>query len=127
MYARLERAATTGPQPSQPGDRSPGLPPLPASQVHDRLSESTGGGSSDADHIPERSCGNCTGGRARCPGRCGDRGISGDVRPAHHGRLQANLPHPRGATAKCKDSTWSYSAHARGTCSHHRGVKYWYQ
>ncbi|MER5348150.1 DUF3761 domain-containing protein [Streptomyces mirabilis] len=32
-----------------------------------------------------------------------------------------------GATAKCKDSTWSYRAHARGTCSHHRGVKYWYR
>lgn len=88
MYARLERAATTGPQPSQPGDRSPGRPPLPGSQAHDRPSESTAGGSSDTDHIPERSCGSRTGGHARCPGRGGDRGSSGNVRPAHHGRLQ---------------------------------------
>lgn len=43
------------------------------------------------------------------------------------GVCKANSPHPRGATAKCKDSSYSYSAHARGTCSHHRGVKYWYR
>ncbi|MEW1648661.1 DUF3761 domain-containing protein [Streptomyces sp. NPDC091219] len=48
---------------------------------------------------------------------------------AHHttGVCKANSPHPRGATAKCKDNSYSYSAHARGTCSHHRGVKYWYR
>ncbi|MFD6299668.1 DUF3761 domain-containing protein [Streptomyces sp. NPDC060235] len=40
---------------------------------------------------------------------------------------KANSAHPRGATAKCKDNTYSYSAHFRGTCSHHRGVKYWYR
>lgn len=43
------------------------------------------------------------------------------------GVCKANSPHPRGATAKCKDDSYSYSAHARGTCSHHRGVKYWYR
>ncbi len=43
------------------------------------------------------------------------------------GVCKANSPHPRGATAKCKDGSYSYSAHARGTCSHHRGVKYWYR
>ncbi|MGW4985032.1 DUF3761 domain-containing protein [Streptomyces mirabilis] len=125
MYAQAERAATTGPQPSQPGDRSPGRPPLPGSQVRDPLSESTGEGSSDADHIAELSCGSRTGGCARWPGHGGDRRNSSNVRPA--GVCKANSPHPRGATAKRKDSTWSYSAHARGTCSHHRGVKYWYR
>ncbi|MER5345570.1 DUF3761 domain-containing protein [Streptomyces mirabilis] len=43
------------------------------------------------------------------------------------GVCKANSPHPREATAKCKDGTWSHSAHARGTYSHHRGVKYWYR
>ncbi|GGQ97772.1 DUF3761 domain-containing protein [Streptomyces asoensis] len=43
------------------------------------------------------------------------------------GVCKANSPHPRGATAKCKDGTYSYSASFRGTCSHHRGVKYWYR
>ncbi|WP_405914739.1 DUF3761 domain-containing protein [Streptomyces sp. NBC_00728] len=43
------------------------------------------------------------------------------------GVCKANSPHPRRATAKCKDGTYSYSAHFQGTCSHHRGVKYWYR
>lgn len=31
-----------------------------------------------------------------------------------------------GATAKCRDGSVSYSAHRRGTCSHHGGVAQWY-
>lgn len=31
-----------------------------------------------------------------------------------------------GATAKCNDGSLSYSAHRRGTCSHHGGVAVWY-
>ncbi|WP_327407426.1 DUF3761 domain-containing protein [Streptomyces sp. NBC_01288] len=38
------------------------------------------------------------------------------------GVCKANSPHPCGATAKCRDGSYSYSAHARGTCSHHRGA-----
>ncbi|MEW2133929.1 DUF3761 domain-containing protein [Streptomyces sp. NPDC005435] len=30
-------------------------------------------------------------------------------------------------TAKCKDASVSYSKHSQGTCSHHRGVKYWFK
>jgi hypothetical protein len=32
---------------------------------------------------------------------------------------------PAGATAKCRDGTYSYSLHASGTCSHHGGVARW--
>jgi uncharacterized protein DUF3761 len=32
---------------------------------------------------------------------------------------------PSGATALCKDGTYSYSQHARGTCSRHGGVSEW--
>jgi hypothetical protein len=32
---------------------------------------------------------------------------------------------PAGATAKCRDGTYSYSQHASGTCSHHGGVARW--
>ncbi|MET8138156.1 DUF3761 domain-containing protein [Streptomyces sp. NPDC005251] len=48
---------------------------------------------------------------------------------AHHtvGSCRANSPHPHGATARCKDGTYSYSKHFRGTCSHHHGVRYWYR
>ncbi|MCU1400179.1 MAG: hypothetical protein JWN62_3288 [Acidimicrobiales bacterium] len=33
---------------------------------------------------------------------------------------------PAGATAKCKDGTYSYSTHRSGTCSGHKGVSIWY-
>ena len=32
---------------------------------------------------------------------------------------------PVGATAKCRDGTYSFSQHRRGTCSHHGGVAEW--
>lgn len=32
---------------------------------------------------------------------------------------------PDGATAQCKDGTYSFSRHRTGTCSHHGGVARW--
>ena len=32
---------------------------------------------------------------------------------------------PAGATAKCRDGTFSFSQHRSGTCSHHGGVSNW--
>jgi hypothetical protein len=32
---------------------------------------------------------------------------------------------PAGATAKCRDGSYSFSQYARGTCSHHGGVATW--
>jgi hypothetical protein len=32
---------------------------------------------------------------------------------------------PAGATAHCRDGTWSFSQHHSGTCSHHGGVAAW--
>ena len=32
---------------------------------------------------------------------------------------------PSGASAVCRDGTYSFSRHARGTCSHHGGVARW--
>lgn len=32
---------------------------------------------------------------------------------------------PAGATARCKDGTYSYSRNKQGTCSHHGGVAEW--
>lgn len=32
---------------------------------------------------------------------------------------------PAGASAKCRDGTYSFSQHRRGTCSHHGGVSLW--
>lgn len=33
--------------------------------------------------------------------------------------------HPSGATALCRDGTYSFSKNRRGTCSHHGGVVRW--
>jgi hypothetical protein len=41
--------------------------------------------------------------------------------PAHTVNGQA----PPGATAHCRDGSYSFSAHRQGTCSHHRGVSAW--
>lgn len=32
---------------------------------------------------------------------------------------------PVGASAHCRDGTYSFSTHRRGTCSHHGGVEQW--
>lgn len=32
---------------------------------------------------------------------------------------------PNGATAQCRDGSYSFSQHRRGTCSHHGGVAKW--
>ena len=63
------------------------------------------------------------------PAAVGSNALAASRSCAHHttGVCRAGSPHPRGATAKCKDGTYSYSAHFSGTCSHHRGVRYWYR
>ncbi|MGJ3648198.1 DUF3761 domain-containing protein [Sphingomonas sp. GlSt437] len=32
---------------------------------------------------------------------------------------------PAGASARCRDGTWSFSESHRGSCSHHGGVDRW--
>jgi hypothetical protein len=38
---------------------------------------------------------------------------------------QTTSPAPAGATARCRDGTYSFSKHRSGTCSHHGGVATW--
>lgn len=38
--------------------------------------------------------------------------------------VRSNKP-PAGATARCRDGTYSFSQSRRGTCSHHGGVAVW--
>lgn len=38
--------------------------------------------------------------------------------------VQASRP-PAGASARCRDGTYSFSQSRRGTCSHHGGVADW--
>jgi Protein of unknown function (DUF3761) len=41
--------------------------------------------------------------------------------PAH----TKNGEQPAGASAQCRDGSYSFSRHHRGTCSHHGGVSRW--
>jgi hypothetical protein len=44
----------------------------------------------------------------------------------HHVRRPVHADHaPPGATAKCRDGSYSFSEHHQGTCSHHGGVAAW--
>jgi len=42
--------------------------------------------------------------------------------PAH----TKNGEQPVGASAQCRDGSYSFSRHHRGTCSHHGGVSHWF-
>jgi hypothetical protein len=46
-------------------------------------------------------------------------------RPVHHAPKAP--AHPAGATAECRDGTYSYAAHHQGACSHHGGVLVFYR
>lgn len=41
-----------------------------------------------------------------------------------HRPIVADRP-PAGASAQCRDRSWSFSESRRGTCSHHGGVARW--
>jgi hypothetical protein len=44
----------------------------------------------------------------------------------HSPAYSENNSIPVGATAKCRDGTYSFSQSRRGTCSHHGGVASWF-
>jgi hypothetical protein len=62
--------------------------------------------------------------RARTPVVCGaDSYINSSGRCVH--RPVRAPTAPVGASARCRDGTYSFSEHRRGTCSHHGGVAEW--
>ena len=62
--------------------------------------------------------------RTQATGVCGAeyyRNVSGHC---IHRPVQSTTV-PSGATARCRDSSYSFSQHRQGTCSHHGGVAEW--
>jgi hypothetical protein len=51
------------------------------------------------------------------------RNSDGDIIHGPARRLDGAVP--AGASAQCRDRTYSFSRHANGTCSHHGGVQTW--
>lgn len=52
-----------------------------------------------------------------CGSACGDKSVRPKATPQNSA--------PQGATALCRDGTYSFSQHRSGTCSHHGGVSKW--
>lgn len=48
-----------------------------------------------------------------------------DGNDVHSPTKSLNGQAPSGASAKCRDGSYSFSHHRRGTCSHHGGVAAW--
>jgi len=42
-----------------------------------------------------------------------------------HRPVKSSGSFPQGATAQCRDGSYSFSQHRSGTCSHHGGVAKW--
>jgi uncharacterized protein YraI len=53
-------------------------------------------------------------------------GMTGYVYSKHLTNKPVTKSYTRKATALCRDGTYSYSLHRRGTCSHHGGVAQWF-
>src|SRR5262249_33210025 len=47
------------------------------------------------------------------------------TRVRSHARRNGTIAQSVRPTARCRDGSYSYSAHRRGTCSHHGGVAIW--
>src|SRR5206468_2170959 len=58
------------------------------------------------------------------PKRTGRGYINSDGKRIPSPQMSPSGP-PAGATAQCNDGSYSFSAHRRGTCSHHGGVRRW--
>src|ERR1035438_10465616 len=57
--------------------------------------------------------------------RCTDNGTYVNSQGKTVKRPENCTTAPQGATAQCRDGTYSFSKSSRGTCSHHGGVAKW--
>jgi Protein of unknown function (DUF3761) len=56
---------------------------------------------------------------------CADNGTYINSKGQTVKRPESCASAPQGATAQCRDGTYSFSRSRRGTCSHHGGVAKW--
>src|ERR1700691_3865133 len=57
--------------------------------------------------------------------KCADNGTYGNSKGETVKRPKSCSAAPQGATAHCRDGSYSSSQSRRGTCSHHGGVAKW--
>src|SRR5438445_13844230 len=76
--------------------------------------QSQSGSSSNTSHTSQQPKANCT-----------DNGTYVNSKGQTVKRPENCSTAPQGATAQCRDGTYSFSRSRRGTCSHHSGVAKW--
>src|SRR5437899_1150691 len=76
--------------------------------------QSQNGSSSSTSHASQPPKANCT-----------DNGTYVNSKGQTVKRPENCSATPQGATAQCRDGTYSFSRSRRGTCSHHGGVAHW--
>lgn len=54
-----------------------------------------------------------------------ERYVNSDGESVHSPAYSEDDTVPAGASAQCRDGTYSFSTHRRGTCSYHGGVDEW--
>ncbi|MCL7495133.1 DUF3761 domain-containing protein [Streptomyces sp. MCA2] len=86
-------------------------------------SAADGSGSSGSSSSSGGSSSSGSSGSSGSASSSGGTGSEGSGGSASGGEEQPQAP--AGASARCNDGTYSYSAHRRGTCSHHHGVAVW--
>ncbi len=75
----------------------------------------------DAAEAPARGASSAAAPSAAAPSTAAKSSVASKSAPAE----TASNTDPTGATAKCKDGTYSKSQHHTGACSHHGGVADW--
>ncbi|WP_406216766.1 DUF3761 domain-containing protein [Streptomyces decoyicus] len=85
--------------------------------------DSSGGSGADGSGSSGSSSSSGSSGSSGSASSSGGTGSEGSGGSASGGEEQPQAP--AGASARCNDGTYSYSAHRRGTCSHHHGVAVW--
>src|ERR1700730_14859288 len=81
--------------------------------------------SSQAQHSSPSGSGAATTSKAKPKPNCANNGTYVNSQGQTVLRPETCSSAPQGATAQCRDGTYSFSRHRSGTCSHHGGVAKW--
>ncbi len=82
-------------------------------------------GSQDPQQVPSVSSATQNSQSRQAKPTCTDSGTYVNSKGQTVRRPENCTKPPQGATAQCRDGTYSFSQSRRGTCSHHGGVARW--
>jgi len=89
------------------------------------LTQPLAGQTQPAPQSQNGSSSNTSRGSQQPKANCPDNGTYVNSKGQTVKRPESCSSAPQGATAQCRDGTYSFSRSRRGTCSHHGGVAKW--